>query len=105
MKKNDSFSLIFINFTGDNQIKSINGRTFDQIPLLSSVDLSSNECIDDKLEKDQSVKEFTRKIIQNCAFTETGEREFVKVFDIECGVGKKGSGFIVGGRENIRGQW
>lgn len=51
------------------------------------------------------MKNFTRKIIQKCAFTETGEREFEKMFDIECGVGKGGSGFIVGGNEVNRGQW
>lgn len=90
---------------GNNQIQSINGRTFDRIPLLTDVDLSSNECIDDKLENGQSIKNFTRKIIQQCAFTETGAREFEKVFDIECGVGLGGSGFIVGGNRTKRGQW
>lgn len=98
---------IFIkrNIAGDNQIKSINGRTFDQIPRLTSVDLTSNECIDDKLEEGQPIKNFTRKIIQSCAFTETGEREFEKVFDIECGVGLGGRGYVVGGNETKRGQW
>lgn len=88
-----------------NQIKSINGRTFDQLPMLTSVDLRSNECIDEKLNEGDLIKNFTRKIIQNCAFTETGEREFEKIFDIECGVGVGGNGFVVGGMEIKRAQW
>lgn len=62
-------------------------------------------CIDDQLKDGQAVKDFTREIIQKCAFTETGEREFEKVFDIECGVGFGGSGYVVGGNETKRGQW
>lgn len=92
-------------FTDNNQIKSINGRTFDQSPLLRVVNLKQNVCIDDELEGGQTIKDFSREVIRKCAFTETGEREFEKVFDIECGVGQGGSGFVVGGNETKRGQW
>lgn len=97
--------ILTIFFTDNNQIKSINGRTFDQMPLLLVIDLQSNVCINDELKDGQTIKDFTREIIQKCAFTETGEREFEKVFDIECGVGLGGSGFVVGGNETKRGQW
>lgn len=83
----------------------MSGRTFVQLPRLQFVHLGSNECIGDRLQEGQSLNNFTRKIIQQCAFTETGEREFEKVFDIECGVGKGGSGFIVGGNGTEKSQW
>lgn len=51
------------------------------------------------------ISDFTSEIIRHCTFTETGERDFGKVFDIECGVEKSGSGFIIGGDEIRRGQW
>lgn len=92
-------------FSDNNQIRSINGRTFDQSPLLRVIDLKENVCIDDELHGDQTIKDFSREVIRKCAFTETGEREFEKVFDIECGVGLGGSGFVVGGNETKRGQW
>lgn len=75
------------------------------MPLLHIIDLSSNVCIDDQLKPGQTVKDFSRKVLQKCAFTETGEREFEKVLDIECGVGLGGSGYVVGGNETKRGQW
>lgn len=91
----------------DNQIQSINGRTFDKIPLLTSVNLRSNECIDDKLEDGQPIKNFTRKITENCAFTESGKREFEKVF--ECGVSKGRTAIIIrggtGANQITRGKW
>lgn len=47
----------------------------------------------------------TSKIIQQCAYTEAGERRFKKFFNIECGLGRSGSEFIVNGTETKRGQW
>lgn len=77
--------------------------------MLTLVDLRSNKCIDEKLDEGSrlimAIKKFTRKILQQCTFTETGDREFEKVFDIECGVGLGGSGYVVGGKETNRGQW
>lgn len=75
------------------------------MPLLHIIDLSSNVCIDDRLKPGQTVKDFSREVLQKCAFTETGEREFEKVLDIECGVGLGGSGYVVGGNGTKRGQW
>lgn len=75
------------------------------MPLLLAINLNSNVCIDDQLKQNQTVKDFSLDVIQKCAFTETGDREFEKVFDIECGVGLGGTGYVVGGNETKRGQW
>lgn len=100
------FSFItHVRFSDSNQIKSINGRAFDHTPLVLIIGLNSNVYIDEDLIPNRSLKEFSREVIKKCAFTETGEREFDKVFDIECGVGLGGRGYVVGGNETKRGQW
>lgn len=53
----------------------------------------------------RSLKNFKHTMVEECAFAEFGDGEFDKVFDVDCGVRKGGSGFIVRGKETQRGQW
>lgn len=83
----------------------MNGRLFENLPALDWVDLRDNECISGLFETPEAIATLSRNVTESCAFTDTGETDYVKVVNTECGVIKYGTGYILGGTETKPGQW
>lgn len=91
--------------TESNKILNMNGRLFENLPVLTWVDLRDNECISAVFDTPETIATLSRNVTEHCAFTDTGETDFQKVVNTDCGVISYGTGYIVGGDETKPGQW
>jgi hypothetical protein len=55
-------------FTGENNIKYLNGNLFNGINSLKEVWLRKNECIDENFEGQTQIKKMVESITENCGF-------------------------------------
>lgn len=89
----------------DNQIKQMNARVFEILPVLNTVNLTNNQCIDNFFEGPEDMKILPKSVTEACVFTETSGLRFNKLFNITCGNIFLTDGLIHGGNETKQGQW
>lgn len=64
-----------------------------------------NVCIDAVFDGVGSIRRLSKEVTQKCAFSDTSEVAFEKLFNIRCGTVPYATGYIIGGSEAKRGQW
>lgn len=83
----------------------MNARVFELLPVLSSVNLRKNECIDKSFETPEDLLVLSKAVAEGCAFTERDGLKFHKLFDVSCGNIFLTKGLIHGGNKTQHGQW
>lgn len=83
----------------------MSGRLFENLPLLDLVETTGNPCISERFDGGAEIKRLSKEVTQRCAFSDTNEVAFEKLFDLRCGTVPYATGFIIGGSEAKRGQW
>lgn len=71
-------------YAGENQITTINGYAFVNLPQLVLVDLRSNICIDKIFETESSLNTFRRRINRNCAADEAAIKKLTCSESLVC---------------------
>lgn len=86
-------------------INKMNSRVFEVLPVLNTVNLTNNQCIDEFFEGPEDMTILPKVVTEGCVFTETDGLKFNKLFNITCGNIFLTDGLIHGGTKTKHGQW
>lgn len=62
--------------TGENRIKSLNGKLFERVFALQTVDLQKNQCIDQVFYDNRTLQTLKQVVTEKCGFDESGKYGF-----------------------------
>lgn len=83
----------------------MNARVFEILPILNTVDLRSNQCIDESFEGPDGMNTLPKAVTEKCVFTEVDGLKFKKLLDIDCGNTFFKNNLIYGGNKTKPKQW
>lgn len=83
----------------------MNSRVFEVLPVLNTVNLKNNQCIDKFFEGASDMLVLPKAVTEGCVFTETDGLKFKKLIDFDCGNIFLPDVLVYGGNKTKHGQW
>lgn len=83
----------------------MNSRVFEILPVLNTVSLRGNKCINKSYEGSADMLILPKEVTEGCVFTETDGLKFKKLLGIDCGNIFLRDDLIYGGNRTKHGRW